>query len=74
MKSQQQEFIRALYGRGEYELCAEYKHLEISEGDWFRASPKQREKYVDQVNKLTMEELVSGKSVHFPSPLSRQGQ
>ena len=58
VRSQQDEVIRALYGRGEYELCSEYKHLEVSEEDWFQARPEQRQKYVQQINKLTMEELM----------------
>lgn len=65
-RSQQDEFIRALYGRGEYELCSEYKHLEVSEEDWFRARPEQRQKYVQHINKLTMEELGSQKTLYFP--------
>ena len=44
VRSQQDEVIRALYGRGEYELCSEYKHLEVSEEDWFQARPEQRQK------------------------------
>ena len=66
VRSQQDEVIRALYGRGEYELCSEYKHLEVSEEDWFQAKPEQRQKYVQQINKLTMEELISQKPVYFP--------
>lgn len=64
--SQQDEVIRALYDRGEYELCLEYKHLEVSEDDWFRARPKQWQKYVQQINKLTMKELFSQKTLYFP--------
>lgn len=62
VRSQQDEVIRALYGRGEYELRSEYKHLDVSEEDWFRARPEQQQKYVQQINKLTMEELL----LHFP--------
>ena len=29
VRSQQEEVIRAFYSRGEYELCPEYKYLEI---------------------------------------------
>ena len=31
VRSQQEEVIRAFYSRGEYELCPEYKYLEVAE-------------------------------------------
>ena len=49
---QQDEVIRALYGRGEYKLCSEYKHLEVSEEVWFQAKHEQRQKYVQQMEEL----------------------
>lgn len=66
VRSQQDEVIRALYGRGDYKLCSEYKHLEVSEEDWFQARPEQRQKYVQKINKFTMEVLVSQKTLYFP--------
>ena len=64
--SQQEEVIRAFYGRGEWELCPEYKYLGVAEEVWFRASRQERLKYVQQVNNLSMEDLLSGKTVNFP--------
>ena len=66
VQSQQDEVIKALYGRGEYKLCSEYKHLEVSKEDWFLARPEQQQKYEQQINKLTMEELISQKTIYFP--------
>ena len=66
VRSQQDEVIRALYGREEYELCSEYKHLEVSEEDWFWVRPEQRQKYVQQITKFTMKELISQKTLYFP--------
>ena len=63
---QQDEVIKTLYGRGENKLCSEYKHLEVSKEDWFQARPEQRQKYEQQINKLTMEELISQKTIYFP--------
>ena len=31
LRSQQEEVIRAFYSCGEYELCPEYKYLEVAE-------------------------------------------
>ena len=66
VQSQQDEVIKALYGRGEYKLCSEYKHPEVSKEDWFLARPEQQQKYEQQINKLTMEELISQKTIYFP--------
>lgn len=63
---QQDEVIKTLYGRGENKLCSEYKHLEVSKEDWFQARLEQRQKYEQQINKLTMEELISQKTIYFP--------
>ena len=66
VRSQQEEVIRAFYSRGEYELCPEYKYLEVAEEVRFGASRQERFQYVQQVNNLSMEELLSGKTVNFP--------
>ena len=47
-------------------MCPEYKYLGVAEEVWFRASRQERLKYVQQVNNLSMEELLSGKTVNFP--------
>ena len=42
VKEQQDEYSKAVCGCGEYELCDEYKHLEVDHTEWVWMTPEQR--------------------------------
>jgi len=52
------EFIKAITGRGEYYM--KYPHLALSNEQWFNMTVKQREAYVRKLRSMTMEEILQG--------------
>jgi hypothetical protein len=55
---QEREFMKAIYGGGEYRLAETYKHLEISPLRWNRMNPDQRQR---QIKKIFKDVLVENK-------------
>ena len=51
VKEQQDEYSKAVCGCGEYELCDEYKHLEVDYTEWVRMTPEQRKAKIEKVMK-----------------------
>ena len=48
---QQDEYSKAVCGCGEYELCDEYKHLEVDYTEWVWMMPEQRKAKIEKVMK-----------------------
>lgn len=51
VKEQEEEFSKAVCGCGEYELCEEYKFLEVSNTEWVFMTPEQRKAKINKVMK-----------------------
>ncbi|XP_078366052.1 uncharacterized protein LOC144650257 [Oculina patagonica] len=70
---QQDELRLAIAGVSEeYELSEFVSHLAVSTDTWFQWSTKKREKYVVDLNKISIEEALDGKSIpesNIPSQL-----
>ena len=53
IKEQDEEVERAVLGRGKYQFCSSYKHLECDEQEWFlRMSVEQRKVHLKKVTKF----------------------
>ena len=66
-QSQQDELRLAIAGISEeYELSELVSHLEVSIDTWFRWSTEEREKYVADMNKLSVEDALGRKSIREP--------
>lgn len=55
VKEQEEEFCKAVCGCGEYELCAEYKSMEVSNSDWVIMTPEQRKAKQDKLLRLKVQ-------------------
>jgi len=42
VREQQEEFAKAVFSQGEYELCDEYDHLQVTHLDWIQMKKEQR--------------------------------
>ena len=63
-EQQQLEMKLAMCGMSdEFELADIASHLEVSPDTWFEWSESQRTDYVHKFNKLTMDEILSGKEI-----------
>ena len=51
VKEQQEEYSKAVCGCGEYELCDDYKHLEVPYTEWVQMTPEQRKVKIEKVMK-----------------------
>lgn len=51
----------------EYELSEFVSHLAVSTDTWFQWSTEEREKYVADLNKISIEEALDGKSIREPN-------
>ena len=54
VEEQQLEFEKAVFGKGEYELSAEFKHLEISHLSWIQMTPDQCKTRIDKACKARL--------------------
>lgn len=66
-KDYDDDFVKAITGRGEYSM--KYSYLELSTDQWFSMTLKQRESYVRKIRGLTMLEVLQGDN----SPLQSLG-
>ena len=67
-RKQQDELRLAIAGISEeYELSEFVSHLAVSTDTWFQWSPEEREKYVADVNKISVEEALKGKRINKPN-------
>jgi len=48
VQEQQAEFEKALFGQGEYELVADFKHLEVPHSRWLQMNAQQRKEKVQK--------------------------
>jgi hypothetical protein len=64
-----EEFIKAITGRGEYKM--KYPHLALTLEKWFRMTVKQREGYVKKLRSMSMEEVLQGECSVLKEPLKQ---
>ena len=51
---QNAEFQKAIFGEGEYEFAAEFKHLQVPNLDWMQMTPDQRKLRIEKAYKATL--------------------
>ena len=67
-RKQQDELRLAIAGISEeYQLSEFVSHLAVSTDTWFQWSPEEREKYVADMNKISVEEALEGKRISEPN-------
>ena len=70
---QQEELRLAIAGISEeYELSEFVSHLAVSPDKWFGWNTEGREKYVSDMNKMSVEEAMNGKCIREPDVQPQQ--
>jgi len=59
---QRDEVIRALSGRGNYQLCRGYEHLQVSPQEWAKITPDQRKRHIKKFDDAYMRNQISHRS------------
>ena len=61
---QEREVERAVIGRGKFRFKEEYKHLQVSENQWFRMKPEQHQAHLRKVVTASVSTSTSGDLTH----------
>ena len=61
---QEREVEKAVIGRGKFRFKEEYKHLQVSENQWFRMKPEQRQAHLRKVATASVSTSTSGDLTH----------
>ena len=61
---QEREVERAVIGRGKFRFKEEYKHLQVSENQWFRMKPEQHQAHLRKVATASVSTSTSGDLTH----------
>ena len=70
---QQEELYLAIAGISEeYELSEFVSHLAVSTDKWFGWNTEEQEKYVSEMNKMSVEEAMNGKCIREPDVQPQQ--
>ena len=71
VKEQQDEYSKAVCGCGEYELCDEYKHLEVDYTEWVWMTPEQRKAKIKVMKQGLKDSSLSTRCEKSSNPTTR---